>query len=59
MRIECHKCHKYLGEIKEGSQLRKGLVILCGECHLLLQHKAVDVGGGIMEMLTNITRGKA
>ena len=45
MRIECKQCHKYLGEIREGSQLRKGMVMLCGECNLLLQHRAGDKRG--------------
>ena len=52
MRIRCHKCHKYLGEIKEGSKLRKGMIMLCSQCGTVLTHEA---DGDFMDMLRNIT----
>jgi len=57
MRIECHNCHKYLGNIKEGSQLRKGMVMLCRECGIVMTHEG-NRGAGIFDMLKNITGGK-
>jgi len=61
VRIECHKCHKYLGEIVSGSKLRKGIVIFCSECGIILRHEAGDKHGaacGFADMLRNITGGK-
>jgi len=53
MTIRCHKCHKYLGEIKEGSKLRKGMITLCSECGTILMHEAKGCGMDFMEMLMN------
>lgn len=30
-KIECDKCHKHLGEIRDAT-LRKGIVFICAEC---------------------------
>ena len=32
MKIYCHKCKKYLGEIRDAT-IRKGIVYLCRDCY--------------------------
>ena len=52
MKIECHNCHKYLGNIKEGSQLRKGMVFLCRSCGgMAMYNDGAKQGFDLMDMI--------
>ena len=68
MKIYCNRCNKYLGNIKTGSSLRKGIVYLCTECNqaariaesVMKDKIKTDQGAGfdIFDFFNNITKGK-
>jgi hypothetical protein len=55
--IYCSECGCHLGDVKNGSRLRKDMKLLCGSCYRILKIKALAQEESVSCALEAILKG--